>query len=249
MLDSNPYSAVREGLRVPEANATRFRFTLRQLMSVMTVIGIALGGLVWMSSFFIVVYSQSPSRANKTQLHMLSQALQTYADDHGGYPPIAKYDEAGKPLQSWRTILLQTDYLPKRMNGYDLRQAWDSPANKRFHRALPSIFQSALERNRRTGITSFFALVLPDTRPGDPFAVIVLPGNQVPFIEPRDATLAELVVTASQKEALRAQNVNDPSWVLWPNGEIEQLSVHEISFRTREEFAQNRADYAMKRHR
>ena len=41
-------------------------------------------------------------------LQQIAQALNAYAADHGTYPPPTVYGPAGKPLYSWRVLVLPT---------------------------------------------------------------------------------------------------------------------------------------------
>ncbi len=68
-------------------------------------------------------------------------AMLLYETQHGTLPPAFSVDEQGRPLHSWRVLLLP--YL-----GYDelsanirLDEPWDSAHNRQFHRADVSIFQ------------------------------------------------------------------------------------------------------------
>lgn len=176
----------------------------------------------------MTVHRQPISRACRTQLKAIHQALSIYADDYGCYPPIAAFTESGRPLQSWRAYLLQSCF-SKPLNGYDLSEPWDGPTNKQFHQSWARIFQCGGDRGAKTNVTSYFAIVLPDARPGDPFAVIELHGNQVPFLEPRDVTLAELLEPNSQPGTLRLQAAHG-TWfhVLWPDGSVERVELGEL---------------------
>jgi hypothetical protein len=229
-VTSDVYSSVWEGLRVPQQDAARFRFTLRQLLGLITGLSFLFGAILWLSQIAIVTRSPSSSRASKSQLHALHQALQAYSADYGCYPPVATYSWTGRPLQSWRTHLLQLDYLPRKFVGYDMREPWDSPTNRRYHSSQPAFFRSGNDRHAKVGTTSFFAIVLPDARPGDPFAVIELPGNQVPFLQPRDVTWGEILATNTRKDALRVRRAHG-AWVhvLWPDGNVERLDLDEFS--------------------
>jgi hypothetical protein len=68
-------------------------------------------------------------------------ALHAYCDNRGRFPPAHTVDETGKPLHSWRVLILpyleqQTLYEKIRLN-----EPWDSEHNRQFHSQVPRIFQ------------------------------------------------------------------------------------------------------------
>jgi hypothetical protein len=74
-------------------------------------------------------------------LKQLSIAMMMYADDHQGrLPPAVVYDRQGKPLYSWRVLLLpyiENDHLYKQ---FHLDEAWDSPNNSKLLSAIPKAY-------------------------------------------------------------------------------------------------------------
>lgn len=73
-------------------------------------------------------------------LEAISAALRAYAGDHGRFPPPMTVDEAGKPLFSWRVLILP--YLDQQplYNAFDLTKAWDHPMNQRAAMRMPSVY-------------------------------------------------------------------------------------------------------------
>jgi hypothetical protein len=74
-------------------------------------------------------------------LKQLSIGMMNYADDHQGrLPPAVVYDGQGKPLYSWRVLLL-----PYIENGHPYKQfhldeAWDSPNNSKLLSMMPKVY-------------------------------------------------------------------------------------------------------------
>lgn len=68
-------------------------------------------------------------RACENNLEQIGIALQNYAEEYGAYPPAYTVDAEGKPLHSWRTLILpyldQQDVYEK----IDLSKPWNDPAN------------------------------------------------------------------------------------------------------------------------
>jgi hypothetical protein len=72
-------------------------------------------------------------------LRGLTLALHSYHEIHGSFPPAYTVDENGKPLHSWRVLILP--YIEQR-ELYDkirLDEPWDSEYNRQFHDVQVSI--------------------------------------------------------------------------------------------------------------
>ena len=69
-------------------------------------------------------------------------ALITYCETYGAFPPAYTVDEVGKPLHSWRTLLLPFVDQETLYNKLDLTKPWDDPVNAAvFRSAHPAIFR------------------------------------------------------------------------------------------------------------
>ncbi len=108
----------------------------------------------------------------------ISTALQLYRSDHGTYPPAFSTDKEGRPLHSWRVLILPyLEELEKeryRLNKYlrekpvdwelfkkiRLDEPWNSEYNRQFHSIIPKYFD--LERNNGGGRTRFCVLIGQD---------------------------------------------------------------------------------------
>ncbi len=73
-------------------------------------------------------------------LQRIAEALNAYAADHGNYPPVAKTDQSGKLLHSWRVLILP--YLDEEdlYNQIDLSVGWDDPVNVAVLQRMPSVY-------------------------------------------------------------------------------------------------------------
>ncbi|HEV7999721.1 MAG TPA: DUF1559 domain-containing protein [Planctomycetaceae bacterium] len=140
-----------------------------------------------------------------SNLKHISSALQNYADQYGSLPPAYLRDRAGKPILSWRVLMLP--YL-----GYDdlyrqvkLDEAWDSPSNLRLARQIPHYYQCPSQKAGKEGETSYLAVVGEQTAwPGSqgrrfqasptfPGKILVVEatGYEVSWMEPRDMPFAD----------------------------------------------------------
>jgi Protein of unknown function (DUF1559) len=85
-----------------------------------------------------------------SDLRRIGQALKEYRDANGSFPPAAISDGSGKPLLSWRVLLLP--YLSEQAlyKQFDLSKAWDDPTNRALLAKMPTVFKSATQRKGST---------------------------------------------------------------------------------------------------
>ncbi len=144
----------------------------------------------------------SPINSCRNNLKQVNLALHAYSKDHGTFPPAYTVDANGKPLHSWRTLILP--YLEEKnlYESIDLDKPWDDPVNATAYNTKILVYQCpALTKlgNR----TNYLAVVSPDSclRPAngvkisditdDPsptLTIIEVPmDDAVPWMAPQDA--------------------------------------------------------------
>jgi prepilin-type N-terminal cleavage/methylation domain-containing protein/prepilin-type processing-associated H-X9-DG protein len=101
-------------------------FTLIELLVVLCVIAVLV-------AFLLPAQRGSREAPRRTQcrnnLKQLGLALHNYHDVYGAFPPAYTVDADGKPLHSWRTLLLPyLDHKPL-YDRIDLSKRWDDPVN------------------------------------------------------------------------------------------------------------------------
>ena len=103
-----------------------------QVYPALVVLGLM--ALLWLLIVWPVQLDVGPRyrRSCLNNLKQIALALQTYHQANGCFPPAYTADKNGKPLHSWRVLILpylDYDTLYKRC---DLTQPWDSPKNKKL---------------------------------------------------------------------------------------------------------------------
>ncbi len=100
-------------------------------------------------------------------------ALHNYYDKHKSLPPAYSVDENGKPLHSWRVLLLHELGEEHLYNQIKLDEPWDSPHNSQFHYLMPYVYgcPSRPEAERQTGLTTYKMIIGPDTISDGPHSV------------------------------------------------------------------------------
>jgi hypothetical protein len=179
---------------------------------------VTLVGLWAMATFMLLVVQSHPPEPNYVQcvnnLKQITLALHSYHDLYGTFPPAYVADDNGKPMHSWRVLILpfvEQDALYKK---YRFDEPWDGPNNRLLFKEKPRLFGCPLEDRDRGGpsmTTSYLAVVgshaawrgsegvtLGDLV--DPLSTVVLvtecAPDEVIWTEPRDLEFEEAVKLA-----------------------------------------------------
>lgn len=87
--------------------------------------------------------------------------IERYRDKHGHFPPAFIADKNGKPMHSWR-ILILADREP--FNKYNFNEPWDSENNRKLADKLPvNFFACPGDKHRSQWNTSYVAITGPGT--------------------------------------------------------------------------------------
>jgi prepilin-type processing-associated H-X9-DG protein len=133
-------------------------------------------------------------------------AMHNYESANGTYPPAAIYDSNGKPLLSWRVLILPYLEQGTLYNQFHLNEPWDSPHNKPLSDTVLSVYQCPSEPTPLGPMTTYQVLVDPSSMfTGDPHGVslrevtdgtsntllVVEGAKAVPWAAPDDISLAQ----------------------------------------------------------
>jgi hypothetical protein len=84
---------------------------------------------------------QAAARAEShNNLKQMALAMLNYNDQYGQLPPAVVYDRDGKPLYSWRVLLLPYLEQNNLYNQFHLDEPWDSPNNKPLLAMMPKVY-------------------------------------------------------------------------------------------------------------
>lgn len=96
-------------------------------------------------------------------LKQIGLAMQMYHEEHGTFPPAYVADENGKPMHSWRVLLLP--YLEQ--DGlhamYDFDEPWDSPENQAVAQMMPDVYRCPSNSPSGGSETGYVVIVGPGT--------------------------------------------------------------------------------------
>ncbi|MFO0845686.1 MAG: sigma-70 family RNA polymerase sigma factor [Gemmataceae bacterium] len=97
----------------------------------------------------------------RRNLKALALAMHNYHDANGQFPPAAVTDRAGKPLLSWRVLLLPYLGQEALYKEFRLNEPWDSPTNKKLLARMPPVFTPVGEKAQVANSTFYQVFVGP----------------------------------------------------------------------------------------
>src|SRR5206468_8126418 len=73
-------------------------------------------------------------------LKQIAIAMHSYHDTYNGFPPAAVCDKTGKPLLSWRVLILPYVEQGELYKEFKLDEPWDSEHNKKLIAKMPNVY-------------------------------------------------------------------------------------------------------------
>lgn len=141
-------------------------FTLIEFLVVLAILAVLV-------AFFFPAQRTSREANRRTQcknnLKQIVLALHNYHDTFQAFPPASTVDANGKPLHSWRTLILPyLDQVPL-YKKIDLSKAWDDPANEEAYKTVLHAYRCPSTDGPQTH-TTYLAVVTPNSclRPAEP---------------------------------------------------------------------------------
>ncbi len=142
----------------------------------------------------------------RNNLKIIGLALHQYHDVWTCFPPAYIADENGKPMHSWRVLILPyIDSLDPETQAiyqeYDFSEPWDSPNNIRLLDRMPPVYTCPSRHNTGSNTTSYAAIVgeqcvfaganpkaFKDIHDGTANTIIIgeAVNARIPWTEPRD---------------------------------------------------------------
>jgi type II secretory pathway pseudopilin PulG len=181
--------------------------------SILTVLLIVAGGGVFvmlicggvLAALMLPAVQSAREAARRTQcknnLKQIALALHNYHDTYGVFPPAYIADETGKPMHSWRVLILPyLDQMPLYAQ-YRFDEPWDGPNNSRLLPSMPPIYRCPSDESPGATTTSYAGVYGPksvfrgavpvtmtDIKDGtsNTLAVGEVKGATIPWMQPTD---------------------------------------------------------------
>jgi hypothetical protein len=154
----------------------------------------------------------------KKNLKQIGLALHNYHEKYECYPPAYIADTQGRPMHSWRVLILPFLGEQALYDQYRFTEPWDGPHNSVLRKQPLAAFNCASE-NRKNGrtestMTSYVAVIGPETAwPGDQsvsigdiadgtsatLLVVEVRDSGIHWMEPRDLNILQMAPTINAK--------------------------------------------------
>ncbi len=158
----------------------------------------------------------------QNNLKQIALALLYYHQTNGCFPPAYLADKNGKPMHSWRVLILPYMEMKALYDTYDFTEPWDGPKNKKLSATWLQGYVCPSETNAYgpgAARTSYVAVVGrnaawagtksrklgPVDFPGgasNTIMVVEVANSGIPWMEPRDLSLDALAAAGAKSPAL-----------------------------------------------
>jgi hypothetical protein len=188
--------------------------------------------------------------ARRTQcnnnLKQVGLAMQNYVDINGTFPPAYLADADGKPMHSWRVLILPYMELGNLHDHYNQDQPWDSEANRQVLTQMPYVYQcpSSTQRGHNTsyvivqgketvfdGDKPFLLASIADGA-RNTILVVEAPHADIPWTAPRDLNFAELSMLVNDGANSPHSDHPDHVGALFADGSVRfinsKVSPHDL---------------------
>ena len=181
------------------------RFTLVKVLVAVIVIGVLVALLLP-----AIETAREPARraACRNNLKQIGLAMHAYHEKYGCFPPAYIPDENGKPMHSWRVLLLPFMEYKTLYNQYHFDEPWNGPHNMTLAElTLPEYRCPSDPSPPKPGITNYVMLVGPHAISDGPtgrrladitdgtantIMVVEVAGADINWLEPRDLDASKM---------------------------------------------------------
>jgi hypothetical protein len=180
--------------------------------------------LLVLIGLFLLPAVEAAREANRyfacpNHMKRISLALHNYRQVNGCFPPAFVADKDGRPMHSWRVLILP--YLDHKdlYKQYKFDESWDGPNNKKLLASRPSAYVCPDDENavaQDVTLTSYAAVVgaiaaWPGEKPGKPtgdlsqtIMLVEIANAGVKWTEPRDLSLDALQTLSPKTSVVTA---------------------------------------------
>jgi prepilin-type processing-associated H-X9-DG protein len=172
-------------------------------------------------------------------MKQIGLAMHNYHDINGAFPPAYVSDSDGKPMHSWRVLILPYMEQQGLYSAYDQSQPWDAATNRALLSQMPVTYQC-----QSSGVagqnTSYVVVRGPETmfdvdKPckiaditdgtSNTIMVIEAPHANIPWTEPRDLDLAQATMAINAGANSPHSDHPGGAQVLFADGSVRFLKA------------------------
>jgi hypothetical protein len=147
---------------LPDAEDDKLVFRVKKrdvdVVSLQTTAAVGIGVALLLPA---VQASREAARRMQCTNHLkqIALAFHIYHDSYGALPPLYTVDENGKPLHSWRVLILPQIEQLRLYEKIRLNEPWDSEYNKQFHTAIIDTYRCpSCAESQQSGLCNYSAI-------------------------------------------------------------------------------------------
>ncbi|MCO6459331.1 MAG: DUF1559 domain-containing protein [Pirellulaceae bacterium] len=147
----------------------------------------------------------------QNNLKQIVLAMHNYHDTYNTFPPAYIADDNGRPMHSWRTLILPflgDAGAMAAQSQYDFNYSWDSPQNQAAVQQMIPLYTCPSDTNVNTTMTNYVLVTGPGTAfidqqgvrlanitdgTSNTIAIVEVTGASVPWAQPTDVSAAEFM--------------------------------------------------------
>ena len=209
---TGPCASCGKTITVPPIGGRMGRASAEHCGLTLVFVGFALAALVAM--LLVAPAFQGVRKGRRSpcsnNLKQIGLALHMYHDEWKCLPPAYVADEQGRPMHSWRVLILPYVEQQALYEQYDFDQPWDSPHNLEVARQMPNVFHCPKDQQTGPADTSYVMPVGPgalcdgatpttfaDVTDGtsNTLAVVEMSDSGILWTEPQDLDVAAMTFT------------------------------------------------------
>lgn len=162
----------------------------------------------WLGFVLRVARRAAVASCSQCPLSQIMLALHNYHNEYGSFPPAYVADDQGKPMHSWRALILPYCDSQKLFEEYDFSEPWNGPHNSLLLDREPDVFGCVRHNRDKPGWTNIMAITgsgtafpgtgvtrLADFHDGPENTILIaeIGDHRVPWLAPIDLSMEEAV--------------------------------------------------------
>ncbi len=163
LTDSTDQALGLPGIQIPKASQPKLKLKsyIGQIITLsILILGLAVGSVWILVPAAKQAFQNRQRSAAMSNIRQIAAALNAYRRLHRFYPTPTVYDSSGKPLYSWRVLILPQLGFQSLYDRFQLDQAFDSPTNISLLSQMPPVYVSPANQNALGLYESNYALLV-----------------------------------------------------------------------------------------
>ncbi len=209
------------GFSEKSEDGPRLRLSLAAFVGIVTI----LAALFAVAAAAPRIYDQWPGAhwhyRCRTNLRQLGIAVHNYANEFGTFPPAFVADAEGRPMHSWRVLILpylEDDAASALYERYDFDEPWNGVNNRELLAEMPPVFRCPWDDSESAFDASYLAITgdgtafpphqtvaFRDFRDGSSSSLMLLEvvRSGIPWTAPRDFDASAILADSAEPDSVR----------------------------------------------